>query len=238
MISFVIPTFNESTAIEKTITSLQALTVLHEIIVSDQSSLDDTVSKAQVLGVNVVILPKEAAHNSAGNRNNGAKYATGEYLVFVDCDAIIPDINTFFIKALKDFEEKQIGALGAWVMTQKDLETAADYFILSAFNYLFLVMNNVLGIGAAVGKFQMFNRETFLKINGYNEHLVANEDHDIFRRISKISKVFMDKDLFVYHSNRRAHSIGWPALLWIWTKDSLSVIFRGTSVSKTWNPIR
>ena len=239
MISIIIPTLNEGTAIEKTLRSLQLLALPHEIIVSDQSSTDETLRKVQAFSnVTIVTLPAEAAHNSAGNRNNGAKYATGELLIFIDCDSVIPDINNFFAQALKDFENKKIIALAGWVMTEKELETCADYFILAAFNYLFLLMNNVLGIGAAVGKFQMIQREAFLKLKGYNENLVANEDHDLFRRLSKLGKTYMDTNLLVYHSNRRAHSIGWPALLWIWTKDTFSVMFSGTAVSTEWMPIR
>ncbi|MCC2630538.1 MAG: aglE 2 [Candidatus Paceibacter sp.] len=239
MISIVIPTLNEEKAIGKTLHSLKALSLPHEIIVTDGGSTDNTVTLAKKWAEHVVFHPTDKKQNIASNRNNGASFATGKYLVFIDSDCIINDINHFFTQAIEHFEKnRNLVGFTVWVKTQPDLETWADNIILGAFNYLFLFMNNVLGIGAAVGKFQMVRRDVFEQIGGFDEHLVSNEDHDLFRRLSKIGKTKLDPTLFAYHSNRRAHKIGWPRLLWIWTRDTISVFSRGKSASKEWTPIR
>ena len=101
-----------------------------------------------------------------------------------------------------------------------------------------MIMNNFLGMGAATGEFQMIKKEAFLKINGFDEKLVTGEDDDIFRRLSKIGKTRLEMSLIAYHSGRRAHSVGWPRLLYTWTKDTLSVWFFHKSVSKEWKEVR
>jgi glycosyltransferase involved in cell wall biosynthesis len=239
MISIIIPVRNEEKAIQKTLTSLRALTLKHEIIVSDGGSTDTTIELAKPLADKVVEHPKDRKQTAGSNRNNGAKYAIGDYFVFVDSDCVINNIDSFFTKLRNQMEsDKKLVAMTVWVKTQPDLETRADNIILGAFNYLFLFMNNVLGIGAAVGKFQMIRREAFHDVGGYDEKLVANEDHDMFRRLSKIGPTRMDSSLFVYHSNRRAHTIGWPKLLWIWAKDTVWVFSKGKAASEDWTPIR
>jgi glycosyltransferase involved in cell wall biosynthesis len=239
MISFIIPVRNEEKAIEKTLHSLKALSLPHEIIVTDGGSSDNTIALAKTLTDKVVEHPKDKKQNAASNRNNGAKYASGDYFVFVDCDVVINDIDYFFNKLIKQFEtDSQLVAMTVWVKVQPDLETTADNIILGAFNYLFVFMNNVLNIGAAVGKFQMIRKDAFVKLSGFNEALVSNEDHDMFRRLSKIGKTRMDSSLLAFYSGRRAHQLGWPKLLWIWTRDTFAVLFRNKAVSDDWTDVR
>ncbi len=88
--------------------------------------------------------------------------------------------------------------------------------------------------GAAQGKFQMIRRDIFEKIGGYNEHLPASEDMELFSRLSRLGKTRIDMKLAIYHPARRAHALGWPKLLLIWNLDALSLLFRGKVISKDW----
>jgi glycosyltransferase involved in cell wall biosynthesis len=243
MISFIIPVRNEEKAIEKTLQSIRALTIEHEIIVSDGGSIDRTIELATPLADNVVRFPNDRKQTISGNRNNGAQHAQGDFLVFVDSDCVIPgddtDIDTFFAKALEHFDNNpKLVGLTAWVKTEQELETFPDKVILGFFNYLYVFMNNVLGIGAAVGKFQMMKRSAYINLNGYNEQLVTGEDHDMFQRLAKVGETRVDPSLIVCHSNRRAHALGWPKLLWIWTKDTVSITFKRRSTAEDWTDVR
>ncbi len=238
MLSIIIPVRNEEKAIEKTLSSLSYLTMEHEVIVTDGGSTDRTIELAQKYTDKVTIHPKDKKQTISSNRNNGAKLATGEILVFIDCDCVIDDINTFFEKTVKHFDDEKLVGLTGWVKTQPELETFADSIILGTFNYVYVFMNNVLGIGAAVGKFQMIHASTFRALNGYNENYVAGEDHDMFQRLAKMGKTRVDSSLIVCHTNRRAHTIGWPKLLWIWAKDTVSLTFKNKAISDDWTDIR
>jgi glycosyltransferase involved in cell wall biosynthesis len=239
MISIIIPTFNEEKSIAKTLHSLQALTLPYEIIVTDGGSTDKTIEIARALTEKVYIHPKDKKQTISSNRNNGAQYATGDYIVFIDCDCVIPDINSFFAKVLGYMNaHTDTVAMTVWVKTDPAVETWADKLIIGILNYDALIRNNILGIGVAIGKFQFMRREAFLKVKGYREDLVTGEDHDMFHRLSKIGKTYMDKNLLVFHSNRRAHTIGWPRLLWTRFVDTIAIMVTGKSRQKEWKAIR
>jgi glycosyltransferase involved in cell wall biosynthesis len=238
MISFIIPTFNEAKAIEKTLKSISRYTGPREVIVSDDNSIDETMAIARRY-TDKIIINQGKNRGIPANRNRGAQIAQGEYLVFIDSDMDIQNPDVFFKKAEMIFQRNNnIVAITVFIRVSPDLETLADKIIWTFFNYLDLILNNVFHIGGAAGKFQMIRAEAFRKVGGFNENLVTGEDPELFRRLAKIGRTHSEKTLTIYHSGRRAHAIGWPKLLWLWTRNTYSVIFFKKAVSKTWKDIR
>ncbi len=84
-ISIVIPALNEAATITKILTNLLNLANV-EVILVDGGSIDNTVKISQQLGVRVLSSPKGRAHQM----NVGAKAATGEILLFLHADTILP----------------------------------------------------------------------------------------------------------------------------------------------------
>lgn len=84
-ISVIIPVLNEAEAIAKTITQAQQATNT-EIIVVDGGSSDDTVPIARSLGVQVI----SSQPGRAVQMNAGAAVATGEILLFLHGDTLLP----------------------------------------------------------------------------------------------------------------------------------------------------
>ncbi len=99
-------------------------------------------------------------------------------------------------------------------------------------------MNNVLHIGTGPGEFQMVKASAFRSLGGYNERLVASEDHDLFMRLAKIGETRLDPSLVVYETGRRAHAVGWLRLFTTWIVNGITVTFFNRSVSKEWKEIR
>ena len=99
-------------------------------------------------------------------------------------------------------------------------------------------LNNVLHIGSSSGEFQMFRPEAFRKVGGYNEAMVFGEDADIFMRLSKIGKTRLDSSLYVMHTSRRAHNVGWGSLWAEWIVNVASNLFRKKPVAKEWKVSR
>lgn len=104
-LSIIIPTCNRPDLLSQCLNALrpgmQSLSASHyEIIVTDDSSNDETQKfvKENYAWVNYYKGPQRGP---AANRNNGAKYAKGEWLVFFDDDCI-PDSNITeeYIKAI------------------------------------------------------------------------------------------------------------------------------------------
>jgi rSAM/selenodomain-associated transferase 2 len=84
-ISIVIPALNEAGSIEKVLAGIHALPNV-EVILVDGGSSDDTVSISQGWGVKVI----SSARGRARQMNVGAKAATGEILLFLHADTVLP----------------------------------------------------------------------------------------------------------------------------------------------------
>ncbi|WP_414622398.1 TIGR04283 family arsenosugar biosynthesis glycosyltransferase [Calothrix sp. CCY 0018] len=84
-ISIIIPTLNESKNIQATLSSTQISTNV-EVIVVDGGSKDNTVDIVESLGVKVIT----GYQNRARQMNAGAKNATGDILLFLHADTVLP----------------------------------------------------------------------------------------------------------------------------------------------------
>ena len=239
MISIIIPALNEEKAIEETIRSVRAAALAsgsdYEIIVADGGSTDKTVEIAKSLADLVVIHPKDKPQTISSNRNNGASHARGDFFVFIDAGATIANTEYHFKRALSHFEnDRNLVALTTAVYVRPDAETFMDGIVFGIMTLNFIVINNILHKGAAQGKFQMIRREAFQKLGGFREDLPASEDMDMFSRLAKIGRTKIDYRLKVFHPGRRAHTIGWPKLLFIWWRDGFYYTFFNRVVSKHW----
>lgn len=238
-LSIIIPTLNEEKRIKQTLERLRAgLSISNEIIVSDDLSDDKGVEVAKLYADKVVTMEKAPRVNAGEVRNRGAKVASGEFLVFVDCGCFIVDPQTFFTQALQDFEDKKVIAVSGNIEVMREIATLLDRTISAIINTGYRILNNVFHRGAAWGKFMMVRKEAFEAVRGFRPELVAGEDINFFYQLSKIGRTYFDNRLIIFHPNRRAHQIGWFHLLFIWTRES---IYRGLfdrSYSKDWKPIR
>ena len=239
MISFVIPTKNEEKVIGKTLQAISEYSGAHEVIVSDGNSSDRTVAIAKERGASVVPHLGTKRQTISEGRNAGAAAARGEWLVFLDSDAHVPDPNAFFAKAIAAFSaDPSLVALTCSLRVLPELETAMDRIVFGVMDLIYVFLNNVVGFGGAGGEFQMVRRDAFEKIGGFNPALVAAEDNDLFQRLAKVGRTRLDRSLVAYHTGRRAHAIGWPRLLCQWFSNYVSIVFLRRSASAEWTEIR
>ena len=240
MLSIIIPTLNEEKVLEQTILSLRKLNICkYEIIVSDGKSTDKTIEIAQRYADKVIIYNGDSRQTIAMGRNLGASIAKGDYLVFIDADVMIPDINHFFTKTLNSFTKStKLVGLTVYVKVFPEMSTFSDRLIFGIMNSSFYFLNNILNIGSAIGEFQMIKRDTFKKLKGYNEQIVVGEDAEMFSRLSKNGKTHTEPSLYVMHTSRRAHNVGWSSLVIFWMKNTLCLRFYKRSSINEWKPIR
>src|SRR5437879_4759839 len=91
LLSVVVPVFNEESYLPETLSHLhRAISMCRStvgLIVIDNASVDRTSQVAQSFGATVA---HETTHNISRVRNTGADVASGDVLVFVDADTIVP----------------------------------------------------------------------------------------------------------------------------------------------------
>jgi glycosyltransferase involved in cell wall biosynthesis len=241
MLSIVIPTLSEEKIIGLTLSKLSAqLTISHEIIVSDGGSKDKTVEIAAKYTDRIVVYTGAKRQTIAQGRNDGARIARGEFLVFLDADCVLRDPDAFFKTAISNFESHgNLAGLTALLRVLPEKETLPDRIVTKALNSIVLLKNNVLHMPEVPGgEFLMIPRQAFEKVGGFDENLVTREDRDIFFRLSKIGRTRCDPRLTVFHTGRRAHHYGWPHMISLLVVNTLWFHLRGKIRSKEWTPVR
>ena len=88
MISVIIPTYNEETALPATLCCLLAQQGDYEVIVVDGGSIDRTRQICEDFGFAACLM---APKGRASQMNVGAKEARGEWLLFLHADTVLPD---------------------------------------------------------------------------------------------------------------------------------------------------
>ena len=240
MISFIIPTLNEESVLEKTLTQLVKLTTVpFEIIVSDGKSTDQTLAIAKRFTKDILIYDQKPRQTIANARNAGGKIARGDLLVFLDADVTIPEPNAFFQEIVAAFATNpKLVAATVSIKVLPGAETLGDKVLFGSLNLTNRWNNNVMGSGSAPGEFMAVRKTAFEQLGGFNEALVAFEDFEFFQRLSKMGKTSMLASLFAFHTGRRAHKVGHFRLWLTWTSNALWYTLFKKSRTKVWEPIR
>lgn len=211
MLSIIIPALNEEKHLPKLLYSIakQGLEN-YEIIVADNNSKDRTRKIALNHNCKVVKggLPPVA-------RNNGAKVAKGDLLLFLDADTLLPDKT--LKRALNEFNKKNLDISTAQL---KPLENNFfDKVILFLGNFGMLILQ--IHDPHATGSFILAKKSIHKKLGGFNEALKQAEDHDYAKRASKLGKFRVLDKVKVFTSMRRFEEEGRLRLLMKYWKSEL-----------------
>ena len=83
-------------------------------------------------------------------------------------------------------------------------------------SYLFCELFNLLGIGHSPGFCTIIRKDVFEKVGGYNEELLAGEDHELARRVRKLTKICHLK-VKIKMDSRRVRKEGKFGIIWKYT---------------------
>ena len=198
MLSIIIPTWNEEKYLPKLLDCIKKQTYKnYEIIVADANSKDRTRQIAKKYGCKVVKggLP-------AVGRNNGARAAKGDILLFMDADCVIK--KDFLRKVLTEFKNRNLEVAGCYLSPISDKlshETMFGIYNLWIFATQFFYRN-------ASGHTIICSKKLHEKIKGFDEDITLSEDMDYVKRAGKHGKFRIFKNVKVFTSVRRFESEG------------------------------
>lgn len=167
--------------------------------------------------------------------------ARGSVIVFINGDTF-PANREEFIAVISEFRNHEgryskASALACPVDFPAEERTAADR-VFHAFYNSYVRLLNFLRIGAGRGECQVVRTDVFRAVGGYRKALAAGEDFDLLARIALRARVRFAPELLVLESPRRFRKFGYLRVLFWWTVNALSVLFRGRSSSDEWEPVR
>jgi len=193
-LSIVVPAYNEELLLPATLRALEtavaALGLPAEIIVVDDGSTDRTADIAR--GLNACVVPVALRHIS-GARNAGGRSATGDLLVFVDADTIVPvDVLRAAVKAY------EAGAVGGGAGVQYAVNDPRWAVVVTA-----IVMWVLRRAKWAAGCFVFVRKDVFDRVGGFDERYFASEEIHFSRAVKKHGR-FVMLDGAVITSARKA----------------------------------
>ncbi len=219
--SFVVPTYNEEGYIVRCLQSIRDQRYdrsEYEIIVSDASSSDHTQSIAAPLCDNILTTDKRGI---ALGRNLGAAGATGQYLVFVDADAILQ--QDFLIHLDASFREALTVAVTG--IARPSDGKAFQRFVYTA-TYLLVRLFNMIGLSLFPGICVAYRAREFKEVDGFREDFGIVEDLDLSKRISKLGRCVVNGRAVAYVSTRRLGNHAFSTVLYHIYND-LKYLFTG-----------
>ena len=186
-VSVVIPAFNEATYIDRLLEALSDQTLENfEVIISDAESKDGTKEVVDSFKNKLDVKFFEAPPKGpAFGRNQGAKHARGEWLLFLDADVYIDNQN--FIEELLS---KTITK--GWNTSSAQLKVMPGS-LLGKIGHSQAYLNIMSHTKHPImqGYCMLTRREIFEKLNGFNEKIKYGEDNDYATRATSYGLGFV-----------------------------------------------
>jgi len=204
MISIIIPTFNEEAFLPRLLASIKAQDFEDvEIIVADNDSKDRTREIARRAGAKVVRggLPGQG-------RNRGAEAASGELLLFLDADTVLP--VGFLTRLFHKMEGEFVDICIPWYKPiDGDKPIYRTIFKLSCTWFKLMEGIQPQGLGVCI----LVTARLHRRIGGFDEKKRVSEDFDYINRASLVGRFRVFTGLYVYHSVRRYAAEGAASLV-------------------------
>jgi glycosyltransferase involved in cell wall biosynthesis len=188
--SVVIPTRNRARLLQRALRSVESQTFTDfEVIIVDDGSTDATQQVLKsIRALPFRLVTHECSKGVAAARNQGIAEATGEFVVFLDDDDelhpnAIEEIHERASASRLDFlwggrHIRELDSRGRLVATRQDDWSAVPYAVRGP-GVLPYVLHTAASAALAV------RRAVLGAIGGFDEHLPASEDRDLFIKLAR-----------------------------------------------------
>ena len=203
ILSIIIPTYNEEEYLPLLLKSIKQQDFRdYEIIVADANSKDNTVKIAEEYGCIVV----EGGMPAVG-RNNGAKVAKGDYLLFLDSDLKLTE--DYLAKVIYEFKMERLGIA---ITQMKPLSKKTEDKLLHDLANLFMISVEKIKPHGAGCYGIIAKRELHERCGGFNEELTFGEDTEYIERLAKKERFKVLRNAKIGVSTRRLEEEGLATL--------------------------
>lgn len=223
--SIVIPTLNEERYLPFILSDLSRQKVQNfEVIIVDGASEDGTCAIANSFQKEypLRVIPVNR-RNVSFQRNAGAEYAAGRYVIFFDADA---RITAAFTKKLDRFVNRHNGLVFIPAIAPDEVNAQTKVI----FNLANIVVELSQGIGRpfSSGGSMIFERNFFRLIGGFSEKVYMSEDHQIIQEAFRygVRARFM-RDIRVKMSLRRMKKEGKAKLYYQYLLTAAQYLIKG-----------
>lgn len=197
--SVIIPAYNAEKSIQSCLDALTLQTHLpDEIIVVDDGSKDQTREIAESYSLVTVLSQKN--NGPANARNNGAKKAMNEIIVFLDSDCV-PEKNWLESMLQPFVDEKVVGVQGAYKSHQTSLVAKFDQ---ADIEYRYERMKRATRLDWIGSYSAAYRRKIFLDEKGFDETFpkASGEDAELsYRLAEKGFQLVFAPAAIVYHTH-------------------------------------
>ena len=213
IISIIIPTYHEEDHLPNLLDSIKRQNFDgYEVIVADANSTDRTREIAESYGCIVVDggLP-------AVGRNNGARVAKGEYLLFLDSDLELTD--DYLRNVLYEFRMEHLGIA---ITKMKPLSNKIEDKIFHEFaNYFMIGVEKIKPHGA--GCYGIITKKSLHdECGGFDESLTFGEDTDYIERLAEKERFRVLRNAKIGVSTRRLEEEGITTLIRQYGKSTVN----------------
>nr|WP_304159678.1 MJ1255/VC2487 family glycosyltransferase [Methanobrevibacter smithii] len=203
ILSIIILTYNEEEYLPVLLESIKQQDFSdYEIIVADADSKDNTVKIAEEYGCIVV----EGGMPAVG-RNNGAKVAKGDYLLFLDSDLKLTE--DYLAKVIYEFKMERLGIA---ITQMKPLSKKTEDKLLHDLANLFMISVEKIKPHGAGCYGIIAKRELHERCGGFNEELTFGEDTEYIERLAKKERFKVLRNAKIGVSTRRLEEEGLATL--------------------------
>lgn len=180
ILSIVVIGKDESKNLAALYQSLNGINLSTEIIYVDSASTDTSVLISQDYAQKIFVLEKSTHLCASAGRYIGAKYSSGDWILFLDGDMILSKafVNWLNTTDFSKVEDNTTGFVGEYTYIYHNGVTSENQLLLSK-NVKYAVH-----FGGAV----LLKKEDILNAGNWNPSVIANEEIDLYARLKHIGK--------------------------------------------------
>lgn len=213
ILSIIIPTYNEEACLPVLLESIKKQSFDdYEIIVADANSTD----KTREIAESYECIVTEGGLPAVG-RNNGAKIAKGEYLLFLDSDLKLTD--DYLRNVIYEFRMERAGIAITQMLPMSN--KVEDKLFHDFANYFMISVEKIKPHGAGCYGI-IAKKELHDACNGFDEELTFGEDTDYIERLASKERFKVLRNAKIGVSTRRLEEEGIETLIRQYGKSTVN----------------